>query len=453
MSQLVGSGDARLIELLDPAILLGVGLLRLREAEQAACDVEELARQFEDRLGLCRKAAVVAGKPSADVELGVFAVVCWFDEVASKSGSATQSPQSLQAKLFGTANGGEEFFTRLASIGPQQKEVREVYHALLCLGFEGRYFLENEPGGPLAKLRAKLSPGLPVPPLELGPSSAAPICPQPLGVPDIPGPRTPDAGAGWWLKPLFAMAIVVPALMALYPLMGGIGKTSVDPGTQVAAAIAGLRCADLQYRVGADATVAVTGTVAAAADRDGLKSRLSAVPSVKHVALDVQVRPRRYCDVEELIGESSRAGTQDRPAVRFLLPEGRTPDPLVNGDPMRLEIVQPGFAGHVQVDYYSLDGMVTRLYPGSWDATTYAAVPAGARVDTGSAKGWRIQPPFGEELIVVMTSARPLFTSRMGESQRAPEYLSQLRQALAQQAPGDKFSATLVHIRTRDSGK
>ena len=448
---MIGAGGARLIELLDPAILVGVNLLRLTEEEQAAVDVDELARRFEEGVAQCRKAGLAAGKVTADVELGVFGAVCWFDEVASKSGSTRHASQSLQAKLFGTANGGEEFFTRLASIGAQQKEVREVYHALLGLGFEGRYFLENQPGGPLAKLRANLGAGLPIPPLELGPSSAAPICTQPLSVADMPGPRIPDRGAGWWFRPGLALAILAPALLVLYPLLGGSEGPVVDPGAQVDAALVAVRCADLEYRVGADATVALTGTVAAAADIDGLKSRLSAIPGVKRVAADVQIKPRRYCEVEELINEFSRASAEERPAVRFMLPAGRTPEPLVKGDPMRLEIVQPSFDGHLQVDYYSLDGMVTHLYPGSWDPKTYDAVRAGARVDTGTAKDWRIAPPFGEELVVVMASSRPLNTPRLSESQRATDYLAQLRKSLEQKAPGDKFSATLAHFRTRDS--
>jgi type VI secretion system protein ImpK len=77
-----------------------------------------------------------------DYETGRFAICAWIDEAILNS-SWNQRHQwqreQLQRHYYNTTEAGEEFFERLNSLGPHQREVREVYYLCLALGFLGRY--------------------------------------------------------------------------------------------------------------------------------------------------------------------------------------------------------------------------------------------------------------------------------------------------------------------------
>lgn len=58
----------------------------------------------------------------------------------------------LQLMYFGTTNAGEEFFQRLAGLGPENPEsnaLREIYSFCLAMGFKGKYYSPRD----AAKLR------------------------------------------------------------------------------------------------------------------------------------------------------------------------------------------------------------------------------------------------------------------------------------------------------------
>lgn len=77
-----------------------------------------------------------------DYEAGRFAVCAWIDEaILNSSWDQKQlwQREQLQRFFYGTTEAGEEFFERLNSLGPHQREVREVYFLCLALGFSGRY--------------------------------------------------------------------------------------------------------------------------------------------------------------------------------------------------------------------------------------------------------------------------------------------------------------------------
>jgi type VI secretion system protein ImpK len=84
-----------------------------------------------------------------DYETGRFAVCAWIDEaILNSSWNQRQQWQreQLQRFFYGTTEAGEEFFERLNSLGPHQREVREVFFLVLALGFQGGYcHPEDEP--------------------------------------------------------------------------------------------------------------------------------------------------------------------------------------------------------------------------------------------------------------------------------------------------------------------
>jgi type VI secretion system protein ImpK len=90
----------------------------------------------------------ISTKPDAraisadDLELARFALVAWADEALINSawpGRESWRSQPLQLEVFRTNRAGNEFFTRLGTLRPEQRDVREVYFLCLALGFQGQY--------------------------------------------------------------------------------------------------------------------------------------------------------------------------------------------------------------------------------------------------------------------------------------------------------------------------
>ncbi len=85
--------------------------------------------------------------PSEDFQSARFAVFAWVDETLLASqweGRHQWQREQLQRRYFQTADAGELFFEKLNTIGPHQRDVREVYYLCLCLGFAGQYCNEGD---------------------------------------------------------------------------------------------------------------------------------------------------------------------------------------------------------------------------------------------------------------------------------------------------------------------
>ena len=115
-------------------------LLQGAETRQPPYDEvkEEIRRLLFDSEALVSRGLV----PRDDYELARFAVCAWIDEAILDSSWLQKQrwlSDQLQRFYYNTADAGEQFFQRLDGLGPQQREVREVYYLCLALGFSGRY--------------------------------------------------------------------------------------------------------------------------------------------------------------------------------------------------------------------------------------------------------------------------------------------------------------------------
>jgi len=84
-----------------------------------------------------------AGFTKRELEMGLFAICSWIDEIIicsnwSEKDKWLQNP--FQLMLFKTTNAGEEFFIRLASLDNNDKNVRQVFDYCMALGFKGQYY-------------------------------------------------------------------------------------------------------------------------------------------------------------------------------------------------------------------------------------------------------------------------------------------------------------------------
>jgi hypothetical protein len=123
---------------------------------------------------------------------------------------------------------------------------------------------------------------------------------------------------------------------------------------------------------------------------------------------------------------------------------------LTEGDPLVVQITTPPYESYVNVDYYALDGGVVHLVPGPRVQANQA--PPNYAATIGDLGEWIIAEPFGTELVVVLTTPRPLFDELREEAEPGADYLLALREQLERirgEAGGDKITADFVLINTR----
>lgn len=102
----------------------------------------EVKQRLQALLGESAKTATDYGIDPREYDEARFAIVAWVDETVMLLPWAHKTDWQramLQMEIYGTSNGGEEFFERLNRISPNLTSIREIYYVCLCLGFVGRY--------------------------------------------------------------------------------------------------------------------------------------------------------------------------------------------------------------------------------------------------------------------------------------------------------------------------
>lgn len=108
--------------------------------ERVRPEVERLLEQSEGDVG-------AQSFSPADYDLARFALCAWIDEAIlssnwSEKGKWRKEP--LQKTYYKVTNAGEAFFERLNSLGPHQRDVREIYYLCLAMGFAGQYVHQGD---------------------------------------------------------------------------------------------------------------------------------------------------------------------------------------------------------------------------------------------------------------------------------------------------------------------
>lgn len=109
-------------------------------------DASTLAQRLAGMIGEARSIARKHELARMDFEKGLFAVLAWADETLLSGdwpGAAEWQRHLLQLRYFNSITAGVEFFTILDTLGPEQKDLREVFALCLCLGFKGRFASER----------------------------------------------------------------------------------------------------------------------------------------------------------------------------------------------------------------------------------------------------------------------------------------------------------------------
>jgi len=440
---------ARLLDFFSPVFSFGLELderIAAGAAGNAAAEVQDHARKL---LATAKAAALAGGKRPEHVESAGFAVVAWFDEILTRNPAYWNSVTPLQVALFNTNNAGNEFFHHLSLLKSDEDEVREVYYHALLLGFVGQYYFETGDTGELGKLKELHSRQLPVPPAALHTLREEPITPQPYLMKDPAGPRYPKQWDKLLLKAGAAVALLIPVGYLLWLLVAGPRETGPSVADLVHGQLQTYACSDLDAQVAEGGATAVRGFVSRPEDIARVQTDVAAIKGVKTPSFDVQVRIWPHCEVAALL-KPYRARNLDRRHGLQVTPTTGHSDRFTEGERVTVKLVQADYDGYLYVDYYTVDGSVIHLYPNKREPENGRLIRANEQFNVGEKipEGWIVGPPFGQELITVVSSPSPLYTAERPEYEPASAYLPRLREFLDAHRGNERVAANFLFLQT-----
>jgi serine/threonine-protein kinase len=282
----------------------------------------------------------------------------------------------------------------------------------------------STPTGPVAT--APASPVAPVP------TGAVPATPLPA-----PAPMSPTQ------TPSIALTTQVPAPVAPTPipvpvLPAAPGVTVEQVRGEVAMIVAGLRCALIQGQVNGQMEVTISG-VAGPGVEEAFRASHAARATPGSFQWQVSRVDGGFCPMLDVLRTAqSDFGTAGSRVTLTLAGDRMV---LRDGDSIRPRLVMPSTGGFLRVAYLSHDGGVQHLFPQTEEAEV------GIRADQDRAfapaewvslgdpqqghRGWEASEPFGVDLVVAITSSRPLFDPpRPRNTESAVDFVRALRQAV-----------------------
>jgi len=214
--------------------------------------------------------------------------------------------------------------------------------------------------------------------------------------------------------------------------LAGSAATGTAPATgtimQLTQALSGFDCASLAATLSKDMKITVSGYVASDADLKQLGEKLAGFARTAEIVNQATVAGRPACAMLELLQQKTAAQADARtlPVVR---PFGHGPEYAAEEKLVVEAEATSRFDGYLYVDFVQHDGTVLHMLPGPDRVGN--TVKAGERVLLGNGpQEYTIAPPYGTEMLVVISSPTPLFKQARPQVEKADAYLAALRTAL-----------------------
>ena len=118
---------------------------------------DRVRSDLERLIAECRHNQSQGNFSPEDYDLAQFAIFAWIDEAILNSDWVERGRwqgDQLQRLHYQTSDAGEIFYEKLNTLGPHQRDVREIYYLCLALGFTGRFC---NPGDELLLEQLKIS--------------------------------------------------------------------------------------------------------------------------------------------------------------------------------------------------------------------------------------------------------------------------------------------------------
>jgi serine/threonine protein kinase len=256
-------------------------------------------------------------------------------------------------------------------------------------------------------------------------------------------------GAGTALAAAAAALVVFVALRLLLP-RHGTAPAAQGPPASVAATpppahspppapappptlaaistvLAGVPCSALVPAIDGR-VVSVQGYLAHSVGPARLKTMLAALPGVTRVELTLRDVDDAKCPLMRVLGRYWVASRTAGVSLRLNPGSGRGGN-LAAGDTLMVDVATPDYQSYVSVDYFVLDGNVVHLLPNA--AARENLAPPRYTATIGSLGNWVIGPPFGTDMLVLVTTSVPLFEGLRPDAEPGSAYLRALDERLA----------------------
>ena len=189
-------------------------------------------------------------------------------------------------------------------------------------------------------------------------------------------------------------------------------------------------CGPLAVEAGEGGTYAIAGYLAQGRTASLLAPEVKDLFDKHAVELRVTEVEPNLCAALDAIAQAPSAGNAGD-AMILRGATGVEKDRFVNGDHLVIEIPPGADDRFIAVDYFQHDGKVLHLEPGG-----------GSHVQLLRAKqplvladpNWQIGEPYGQDMVVVLSSPRQLFDAERPFEERVDDYVADLK---ARQAAGD----------------
>lgn len=233
-------------------------------------------------------------------------------------------------------------------------------------------------------------------------------------------------------------AVEVGAASTSAPTDAAVPAFDLTPVNELTQAVP---CGKVEARLTGNEVV-LQGFIGNEDDRTGLAEAVNQVTGGRPVRSDISVLIWPYCELLPLISGLVRGqNIAENVAVRNHVS-------YREGDSLVLDLTTPDFASYIYVDYFLLDGSVVHLFPNSVERDNSVQPNQRLRIGDGpKSKRWEVSPPFGEEMITIIASARPLFKEPRAEMEKASDYLSAL-DASIREANEKELLANFTFVQT-----
>ncbi|WP_440965438.1 protein kinase domain-containing protein [Massilia sp. GER05] len=195
----------------------------------------------------------------------------------------------------------------------------------------------------------------------------------------------------------------------------------------VSTVLAGVPCSALVPAIDGR-VVSVQGYLAHSVGPARLKMMLAALPGVTRVELTLHDVDDAKCPLMRVLGRYWAASRAAGVSLRLNPGSGRGGN-LAAGDTLMVDVATPDYQSYVSVDYFVLDGNVVHLLPNAGARENLA--PPRYTATIGSLGNWVIGPPFGTEMLVLVTTSVPLFDGLRPDAEPGSAYLRALDERLA----------------------
>jgi hypothetical protein len=200
----------------------------------------------------------------------------------------------------------------------------------------------------------------------------------------------------------------------------------VSLAAEVKARLETFKCSRLVVTIASPTEGKLIGWVGEEADLDNLHDLVGSLPPNLHVEFTVALAPWPQCEAMMTIfdGRSGDHGLK-------LAAVGHDGSDYDAGSKLVMQVKSPDFPSYLYVTYLPASGDAVLLYKPR--GTVPQALPPHSVVDLGGGQDprvFKVGPPFGDEMVIAVATASPLFTDGIPASATERDYLTALRKTL-----------------------